>query len=61
MNEELLKTVYYLNGWKLFVYRLFMERVYPELKRGHEIHRKLIKEGHIAHPLGSTCVICNLT
>ena len=60
MNEEQLKTCYYLSGWKLFVYRLFINKVYPELKKGHEMHLKLIKEGHIAHPLGSKCAVCGI-
>ncbi len=58
MNEEKLKIAYYLKGWKLFIWRLFINKVYPDLKKGHEIHLRLIKEGRIAHLIGTNCPVC---
>ncbi len=58
MNEQQLKQAYYLKGWKLFVWRYFINNVYPALKEGHEEHRRLIKKGYIAH-LKDKCAICD--
>lgn len=59
MTEEELNTIYYLDGWKVFIYRIFMKYVYPEIKKGHKMHRQLIESGDIAHLKGDYyCPIC---
>lgn len=47
--KEVLSGVYYLSGWKLFVWKYFINHIYPDIEKGWKEHLKLIKEGNIAH------------
>jgi hypothetical protein len=58
MKEEEFKIAYYLRGWKLFIWKLFIDKVYPALKEGHKEHLRLIREGYIGHQIGNECPIC---
>ena len=62
MNEELLKYIYYyqLSVFQRFVYDYFMKHVYPDIKKAHISHLRLLDEGHIAHVIGAKkmCTTC---
>ncbi len=58
ITEEKLKTACYLKGWKLFVWRVFMNYVFEDWKKGNYKHLKLIKSGSIVHLKGYSCPIC---
>ena len=56
--EEKLYCVYYIKGWKGWIYDIFIKHVYPEIKKGWDNHKRLIEKGSIAHANGGTCIIC---
>ncbi len=49
--KEKLSGVYYIKGWKEFVWRYFMKKVLPDIIEGWKKHNRLIAEGHIVHKL----------
>lgn len=53
MEEEItlkdLHHAHYLTGWKLFVWRIFVNKVFPDWLKGHYSHIKLIKDGSVIH------------
>lgn len=51
---EDLDYAYYLSRWQVIVWRFFMKHVYPDWKKGHEEHRKLLKEGAIVDWQGTS-------
>ncbi len=52
--RNMLSTVYYLEGWRLWAWRYFMKYVFPNVERGWLDHSKLIEQGHIVHATGVT-------
>jgi hypothetical protein len=54
IQKKFNKGVYYVRGWRLFVFKLFMKEVMPRIVDGQRNHNKLIDAGHIVHALKET-------